>query len=195
MRRTAVWNGASWRAVALLGLLLALAVGPAGPVGAQQPRSGGTLNYIVEAEPPSFDAHRETTFAMLHPIRPHYNLLVKFDLQNYPKVVGDLAASWTISKDGLTYTFKVRQGVKFHDGSTLTSTDIKASYDKIIFPPEGVISARQTTYHMVKTVTAPDSQTVVFQLKFASPGFLENLASPFNWIYKAEILARDPRFY
>ena len=195
MRRNAAWGGAPWRAVALLGLLLALAVGPAGPVVAQQPRSGGTLNYIVEAEPPSFDAHRETTFAMLHPIRPHYNLLVKFDLQNYPKVVGDLAASWTISKDGLTYTFKVRQGVKFHDGSTLTSADVKASYDKIIFPPEGVISARQTTYHMVKSVTAPDPQTVVFQLKFASPGFLENLASPFNWIYKAEILARDPRFY
>ncbi len=165
------------------------------PTTAQQPRSGGVLNYIVEGEPPSFDAHREETFAMLHPIRPHYNLLVKYDLPNYPKVVGDLAESWTISKDGLAYTFKIRQGVKFHDGSILTSRDIKASYDKIIFPPEGIISVRQSTYHMVKSVEAPDPATVVFRLKFASSGFLRNLASPFNWIYKADILARDMRFY
>ncbi|MGH2625883.1 MAG: ABC transporter substrate-binding protein, partial [Anaerolineales bacterium] len=187
--------GLTARGAALLALLLAAAMIPAGPVVAQQPRSGGTLNYIVEAEPPSFDAHRETTFAMLHPIRPHYNLLVKFDLPNYPKVVGDLAESWTISKDGKTYTFKIRQNVKFHDGAVLTSRDIKATYDKIIFPPEGIISARQAIYHMVTAIQAPDPATVVFTLKFASPGFLENVASPFNWIYKAEILARDMRFY
>ncbi len=188
-------RGLTPRAAALLAVLLAAAMIPAGPVVAQQPRSGGTLHYIVEAEPPSFDAHRETTFAMLHPIRPHYNLLVKFDLPNYPKVVGDLAESWTISKDGKTYTFKIRSTVKWHDGATLTSRDVKASYDKIISPPEGIISARQTTYHMVNSVEAPDPTTMVFKLKFASPGFLENLASPFNWIYKAEILARDMRFY
>lgn len=162
---------------------------------AQQPRTGGVLNYVVSAEPPSFDAHRETTFAMLHPIRPHYNLLIKFDLPNFPKVVGDLAESWAVSKNGLVYTFKIRNNIKFHDGSALTSRDIKASYDKIIFPPDGVISVRQSTYHMVRKVEAPDPTTVVFTLKFPSPGFLENLASPFNWIYKADILARDMRFY
>src|SRR5713226_9109126 len=76
------------------------------PTTAQQPRRGGVLNFVVSAEPPSFDAHRETTFAVIHPIRPHYNLLIKFDPQNYPNVVGDLAESWTASPDGLTYTFK-----------------------------------------------------------------------------------------
>lgn len=195
MRSVAARVNRAWRSAALLAVLAAMAIVPAVPVVAQAPRTGGTLTYIVEGEPPSFDAHREETFAMLHPIRPHYNLLVKYDLPNYPKVVGDLAESWTISKDALTYTFKIRQGVKFHDGSTLTSADVKASYDKIIFPPEGIISVRRITYHMVTKVEAPDAQTVIFRLKFASPGFLRNLASPFNWIYKAEILARDPHFY
>src|SRR5206468_9066811 len=60
------------------------------PLSAQQPRTGGTLTFIVSAEPPSFDAHREATFALIHPARPHYNLLVKFDPLSYPKVVPDL---------------------------------------------------------------------------------------------------------
>lgn len=165
------------------------------PTTAQQPRSGGTLSYVVSAEPPSFDAHRETTFAMLHPIRPHYNLLVKFDMPNYPKVIGDLAESWAISPDGLTYTFKIRRGVRFHDGSMLTSRDVKASFDKIIFPQGDVVSVRQATYEMVESITAPDPNTVVFKVKWRSPSFLLNLASPFNWVYKADLLARDPHWY
>ncbi|MDR7522747.1 MAG: ABC transporter substrate-binding protein [Armatimonadota bacterium] len=165
------------------------------PVTAQTPRQGGILTYIVTAAPPSFDAHRETTFAMIHPIRPHYNLLVKFDTRNYPKVIPDLAESWTSSRDGMTWTFKIRQGVKFHDGSILTSRDIKASFDRIVFPPEGVISVRQAVYQGVRAIEAPDPQTVVFRLKWAVPSFLEKLASPFNWIYKADILARDQRWY
>lgn len=190
-------TGRPWRVVRSVGLgwlLGALVLLPALAT-AQQPRRGGTLVYIVTAEPPSFDGHRETTFAMLHPVKPHYNYLVKFDTQNFPKVVGDLAESWTVSRDGRTYTFKIRQGVRWHDGSPLTARDIKATYDKIIFPTEGVISARQAMYHMVQRVEAPDAQTVVFRLKFASPGFVEKLASPFNFVYKAEILERDPRWY
>jgi len=178
----------------LLVLLLVL-VGFSMPGTAQQPRSGGTLTYVVTALPPSFDAHRETTFATLHPMKPHYNLLVKFDTHNYPKIVPDLAESWTSSKDGMTWTFKIRQGVKFHDGSVLTSRDIKASFDRIVFPPEGVISIRQAMYQGVKSIETPDPQTVVFRLKWAVPSFLDKLASPFNWMYKAEILARDQHWY
>ncbi|HTN71650.1 MAG TPA: ABC transporter substrate-binding protein, partial [Methylomirabilota bacterium] len=93
------------------------------------------------------------------------------------------------------YTFKIRRGIKFHDGSELTSRDVKATYDKIIFPPDGVVSARQASYELVKKVEAPDPYTVVFQLKHLSASFLANLASPWNFIYKADILAKDPRWY
>lgn len=186
--RYRVWSVALLAGVLAVGLI-------SYPTTAQQPRSGGTLSYVVSAEPPSFDAHRETTFAMLHPIRPHYNLLVKFDMPNYPKVIGDLAESWTISPDGLTYTFKIRRGVRFHDGSMLTSRDVKASFDKIIFPQGDVVSVRQATYEMVESITSPDPNTVVFKVKWRSPSFLLNLASPFNWVYKADLLARDPHWY
>src|SRR5215207_3483086 len=113
------------------------------PVTAETPRRGGELVFVVSAEPPSFDGHKETTFAMVHPVSPHYSLLLRFDPDNYPKIVGDLAESWTVSPDNLTYTFKLRDGVKFHDGSSLTSRDVKVSYDRIVAPPEGVTSARK----------------------------------------------------
>ena len=181
-------------ALFLAGLfLLVFAVGAGSAE--DKPQYGGTLIYAVADAPPSFDAHRESTYAVIHPVSPHYSLLLKFDPRKYPKIIGDLAESWTASPDHKTYTFKIHQGVKFHDGSTLTSKDIKASYEKIISPPPGVISPRMSFYQVIERVEAPDDHTVVFRLKRPSASFLASLASPWNYIYKADILAKDPRWY
>ena len=107
-------------------------------VRADTPKSGGTLNFAVVAEPPNYDCHASQTFALLHPISPFYSYLVKYDSSQGGKIVGDLAESWTIAPDGLTYTFKLHEGVKFHDGSALTSADIKATFERIANPPTGV---------------------------------------------------------
>ena len=187
------------RCVAVVALLIGLAVVPAAaPATAQdKPRSGGELVFVVPSSPPSYDAHREETFGTIHPIAPHYNTLLRTDPNDKTgtKVVGDLAESWTISKDGRTYTLKLRRGVKFHDGAEMTSKDVKASYDKIIFPPAGVASNRKGEYGDVEAVQAPDPYTVVFRIKWPSASFLNSLASPWNWIYRAEILAKDMRWY
>ena len=128
---------------------------------------------------------------------PHYSTLLKVDPfdKTGTKPVGDLAESWTISKDGMTYTFKLRKGVKFHDGSEMTSKDVKASYDKIIFPPAGVKSLRKSAYEVVEVVEAPDPSTIRFRLKRPESSLLLNLASPWNWIYRADILAKDIHWY
>jgi peptide/nickel transport system substrate-binding protein len=168
------------------------------PAAAQdKPRYGGELLFAVPSEPPSYDAHREETFGVMHPMAPHYNTLLRIDPNDKTgtKPVGDLAESWTAAKDGRTYTFKLRRGVKFHDGSEMTSKDVKASYDKIIFPPAGVASDRQGQYVSVEAVQAPEPYTVVFRLKWPSASFLASVASPWNWIYKADILAKDMRWY
>jgi len=175
-------------------MALACMVIPAA-MAAEQPKAGGTLTFAVAETPPSFDGHRETTFAMIHPVGPHYSTLLRFDADKYPKIEGDVAESWTVSKDGLTYTFKIRKGIKFHDGSVLTARDVKVTYDKIIFPPEGVASARKASFPMVDKIEAPDDSTVIFRLKWPSASLLPNLASPWNFIYKADILAKDPRWY
>jgi len=171
---------------------------PAGPAAAQEkPRYGGELLFAVPSEPPSYDAHREETFGVMHPMAPHYNTLLRIDPldKTGTKPVGDLAESWSMAKDGRTYTFKLRRGVKFHDGSEMTSKDVKASYDKIIFPPAGVASDRQGQYLVVEAVQAPDPYAVVFRLKWPSASFLASVASPWNWIYKADLLAKDMRWY
>jgi len=187
------------RSLTLLGcLVLVLALGSVPPTSAQeQPRAGGELVFVVAAEPPSFDAHREETFGMLHPGAPQYSTLLRVEPTDRTgtKIIGDLAESWTISPDKRTYTFKLRRGVKFHDGSLMTSADVKASYDKIIFPPAGVISSRKAAYRTVEAVEAPNPDTIVFRLKYPEASFLTNLASPWNWIYKAEILAKDMHWY
>src|SRR5688572_25015286 len=85
---------ASWPA--LIALLLVL---PWAALAAETPRAGGELAFAVAETPPSFDGHRETTFAMIHPIAPHYSTLLRFDPHNYPKIVGDLAEKWSASRD------------------------------------------------------------------------------------------------
>ena len=186
------------RSVLIIVAIVIFGLALVGPSAAQdKPRSGGELVFVVPSEPPSYDAHQEETFGLIHPTAPHYSTLLRVDPTDKTgtKPVGDLAESWAISKDGLTYTFKLRQGVKFHDGAEMTSKDVKASYDKILKPPAGVKSLRASAYASVQSVEAPDAQTVQFKLKWPEASFLLNLASPWNWIYRADILAKDPHWY
>ncbi|HKX05125.1 MAG TPA: ABC transporter substrate-binding protein [Methylomirabilota bacterium] len=177
----------------LLGTLAATGPGPA--TAADTPRRGGVLLAVIGADPPSLDPHQESTFANIELVAPLYNTLLQLDPYDYPKIIGDLATEWKISPDGLTYTFKIHPGVKFHDGSPLTSADVKASYDKIIFPPQGVRSVRKNAYTAVAQVEAPDPTTVVFKLKFPSGSLLANLASPWNVIFPKSYLDRDPNYF
>jgi len=177
---------------------LALAAPAAGA--AETPKHGGTLTYMIPADaPPSFDGHRETTFATVHSIAPFYSVLIRVNPQNPASTtdfVCDLCTEMPKpTDDGKTYTFKIRSGVKFHDGSPLTAADVAESWHFVIHPPEGVVSARQSYFIMVDKVEAPDPTTVVFRLKFASNAFLPGLADPFAVIYKKEILDRDPHWY
>ncbi|PYN31118.1 MAG: ABC transporter substrate-binding protein [Candidatus Rokuibacteriota bacterium] len=162
---------------------------------AEAPRRGGVLLAVIGADPPSLDPHQESTFANIQLVAPLYSTLLQIDPYSYPTIIGDVATEWTISPDGLTYAFKIRQGVRFHDGSPLTAADVKATYDKIVFPPEGVLSIRKNAYTAVERIEAPDPSRVVFKLKFPSASLLNNLASPWNVIYPKRYLDRDPNYF
>src|SRR3954449_11891315 len=97
--------------------------------------------------------------------------------------------------DGKTYTFKIRQGVKFHNGDPLTADDIATSLRMIAFPPQGVLSPRSSDFEMVDKIEAPDPSTVVIRLKYATSAFLPALADPFAFIYQKQVLDKDPHWY
>ncbi|HEY7494784.1 MAG TPA: ABC transporter substrate-binding protein, partial [Candidatus Tectomicrobia bacterium] len=161
----------------------------------EKPRRGGVLRVAIAGDPPSMDMHQEQTFLVTIPFSTVYNSLVAFDPHGYPNILGDLAKAWTVSDDKLAWTFTLHQGITFHDGSDLTSADIKASWDKILSPPEGVVSPRKSLYQMIKSIEAPDRDTVVFRLHYPSPSFLSMLAHPANFIYAKKYLDQDPNYY
>lgn len=181
--------------MSVLGFLGAFAFTIAGitlPAEAQQPKRGGTLQFAISAETPHYDCHGSDTYATLHFSAPFYSTLLRFNLAKFPEVEGDLAQSWTVAPDLMTYTFKLHPGVTFHDGTKLTSADVKATYDRLRNPPPGVVSTRKATFADIGTIETPDENTVVFKMQAVNASMLEHFASPWNCIYAAKDLAADP---
>src|SRR5690242_9803756 len=182
-------------AAGLVGIALAM---PA--VAQETPKRGGILTYVIPADsPPSFDGHREETYATIHSIAPFYSVLIRANPQNpgdSSDLVCDLCTEMPQPADGgKTYTFKIRTGVKFHNGDPLSAADVAASWNEIVFPPQGVLSARVGNFSMVDKIEAPDPTTVVFHLKFATDAFLPALADPYAFIYQKKQLDKDPHWY
>ncbi len=167
---------------------------------ADVPKHGGHYTFMIPADGgPSFDGHRETTFAVLHATAPFYSVLIRINPDN-PSSTTDFRCDLCTeipqpTENGLKYTFKIRTGVKFHDGEPLTAQDVAASWNKIVAPPEGVSSARVANFRMVESVTAPDDETVVFKLKFVTLSFVPALADPFAFIYSKKRLEQDMHWY
>src|SRR3954453_24140739 len=126
-----------WRCVAI-GLFVLFAATLPGSA-QEQPVRGGTLILVINSgDPPTYDCHQSVLFPIIHLLTPHYSNLLKIDTPNYPKIIGDLAESWTVGEDARTYTFKPHDGLKFTYGSPFSSEDIKAIYERIRNPPQGV---------------------------------------------------------
>lgn len=188
-----------WRLSVPLSLAVLAVVGTSLPTNAQTPKRGGVLKFVVPDEPPSFDGHRETTFALIHPIAPFYSKLIRVNPNNPASAddfVCDLCTEMPKPTDGgKTFTFKIRKGVTFHDGTSLTAKDVHATFQRIVFPAQGISSARRSQFSMVASVDSPDAETVVFKLKQASGAFIPSLANPYNFVYSKAKLDVDPRWY
>src|SRR3989454_582189 len=155
------------------------------------PKRGGILRWGGLANSTLYDLHQTGTIANMGPQAPMYDLLVQVDPVHWDQVIPDLAQSWTISADGLTYTFSLREGVQFHDGAPLTAEDVVASFHHIIFPPPGVLSPRQGLFDAVKDVVATDPLTVEFHLTEPRGYLLRALAAGFNVIVRKQTLEEN----
>src|SRR2546429_7014250 len=155
------------------------------------PKRGGVLRWGGLANSTLYDLHQTGTIANMGPQAPMFDLLVQVDPVHWDKVIPDLATRWAISEDGLTYTFYLREGVKFHDGAPLTAEDVVASFNHIISPPPGVSSPRQGLFDAVKEVVATGPLTVEFRLTEPRGFLLRSLAAGFNVVMRNQTLEGD----
>ncbi len=157
-------------------------------------KRGGVLRYGVLNRPPHFDVHQSGTVGNIGTQGCMFDNLIRRDPRDSGKtIVPDLAHSWEISKDGKTYTFHLRQGVQFHDGTDFTSADIKATYDRICKPPAGVSIPRTALFTAVSEINARDKYTVEFKLSAPrSVNFMMSaFASGWNVIFSKKTLEEN----
>ena len=155
------------------------------------PKRGGTLRYGITMRMPHFDFHQSGTINNLGSQGCMFDNLIRRDPRDSGKtIIPDLAHSWEISEDGKTYTFFLRKGVEFHDGAELTSEDVKATFDRIRKPPQGISIPRSVLFRAVGEIAAPDKYTVQFKLSDPRPAsfMMAAIASGWNGIVRKKTL-------
>jgi peptide/nickel transport system substrate-binding protein len=154
-------------------------------------KPGGVLRYGITGRLPHFDVHQSGTINSLGAQGCMYDNLIRHNpLDSGKTIIPDLAHSWDISADGKTYTFFLRKGVTFSDGAELTSDDIKATFDRISKPPQGISIPRSILFKTVSEITAPDKYTVAFKLAEPRPAsfMMAAIASGWNVIFRKKTL-------
>jgi len=179
-------------ALAVVGVALV-----AGPVQAQ--KSGGVLKVFFFDSPATMSIHEESTIAGQGPMMNVFNNLVMYD-QSVPQsglksVVPDLATEWGWDEAGTTLRFKLRQGVKWHDGKPFTARDVVCTFDLLQGKAgEGLrVNPRKAWYQNLDSVTANGDFEVAFKLKRPQPAFVALLASGFTPIYPCHVSTLEMR--
>ena len=170
----------------------------AGPALAQ--KAGGVIKMPIWDSPPSGSIHEEATVSTVVPFMGVFNNLVLFNQQDkqnrLDNIVPDLAASWTWSEDRKDLTFKLREGVKWHDGKPFTAKDVQCTFDMLQEKNASLKlrkNPRQGWYHNLDKVTTEGDYSAVFHLKRPQPSFLALLASGYTPVYPCHVNPRDMR--
>jgi len=165
MKKLVVW---------LVALLAALALAQ---------KYGGILQAGMQTDPVGLDPHTTNATATRNMLENVYDTLVMLD--SHGRIVPGLAQTWSVSPDGLTWTFHLRSGVLFHNGDPLKASDVVFSINRIKDP--AVKSPRANDFAMVKAITAPNNATVVFSLSQPFTPLLAKLANSLNVIVSEKV--------
>jgi peptide/nickel transport system substrate-binding protein len=166
---------------------------------ARAEKAGGVLRMPIITSPASMSIHEESTIAALGPMMGVFNNLIMFD-QHVPQnslqsIAPDLASSWSWSEDGKELTFKLRQGVKWHDGKPFTAKDVQCTWDMITGKSSEKlrVNPRKSWYRNLEEVTTNGNDEVTFHLKRPQASFIALLASGWSPVYPCHVPPRDMR--
>jgi len=179
------------------GVLSLLAVSSVALAG--EGKQGGILRVYHRDSPASASIHEEATYSVNIPFMPVFNNLVisKQDVaqNSLESIVPELAENWAWSGDGKTLDFKLRQGVKWHDGKPFTSGDVKCTFDMLMGKSQQKFrkNPRKSWYDEVVDIVPKGDFEVAFNLKRPQPALLALLASGYTPIYPCHVSPGDMR--
>jgi peptide/nickel transport system substrate-binding protein len=162
-------------------------------------KQGGTLRIYHRDNPPSASIHEEATISTVMPFMAVFNNLVLFDQNkkhnSMETIVPDLAESWAWDESKTKLTFKLRAGVKWHDGKPFTAKDVKCTWDKLQGKERDRFrkNPRAIWYHNLKEVTVNGDHEATFNLNRPQSGFIMMLASGYTPVYPCHVNAQKMR--
>src|ERR1700756_4591009 len=162
-------------------------------------KHGGILKIYFFDSPASMSIHEETTAAGQGPMMAVFNNLVLFK-QDVPQsgmdsIIPDLASDWSWDEDKTHLTFRLHEGVKWHDGKLFTAKDVQCTWDLLTGKTSEKlrINPRKAWYRNLEEVTTNGDYEVTFHLKRPQPAFIALLASGFSPVYPCHVPPRDMR--
>ena len=176
-----------------------LLVGALFTVAAFAQKQGGILKVYHWDSPPSMSIHEEPTISTVVPMMPVFNNLAMYK-QDVPQnslqsIVPDLAISWSWNEDWTALTFRLREGVKWHDGRPFAGSDVECTWNLLLGNSSVSLrtNPRKSWYQNLERVTADGESAVTFHLKRPQPAFIALLASGFSPVYPCHVSPRDMR--
>jgi peptide/nickel transport system substrate-binding protein len=162
-------------------------------------KQGGVLRVFHRDSPASISILEEGSISAIMPMMGVFNNLVLFD-QHVPQnrvesIVPDLATSWSWSEDGTELSFKLREGVKWHDGKPFAAADVKCTYDLLTGKAAEKLrlNYREAWFLNIDQVTTNGDREVTFHLKQRQPALISLLASGYSPVYPCHVSAREMR--
>lgn len=131
------------------------------------------LNFALAGNPDTLDPHKTSGTLTFQTLKSVYDTLAEPDQDGV--IIPALAESWYVSDDALTWTFRLRKGVKFHNGDTFTSADVRATIDRILAEETGSTHAKE--FGIITSMDTPNDYTIVFNLSSPTASFLASMAS------------------
>jgi peptide/nickel transport system substrate-binding protein len=139
---------------------------------AEEPVSGGTLIWGHSETTQNLDMHQTGTASTSRVLQNIHDAIVTINSEM--EVVPQLAESFEVSDDGLAYTFRLREGVQFHDGTTMTAEDVKYSFERCRNPETGAVNFE--VFNDVADIETPDDLTVIVRMTRPNAPFLARVA-------------------
>jgi len=161
----------------------------------ETPRYGGTFLSAGNEEVLHYDMHQTSLGGIYAAVSPAYNCLIRtspYDPMALD-IIPELAETWEISDGGKTITFHLHQGVQWHDGTPFSSADVQYTIERIMHPPQGMVSPRGPVFAaLIERIEAPDAATVVIHGKGPSGLLLPLFANGWSVIIPKHIVEKDP---